>query len=397
VVCIIATGLAVYLFGGIAPAQIQAWLKSFGTRGPVSTLTITKGGTYSGNWQSINPNVPAVLIKTSQPVVIQNSRLQGRGNLIQADDGNVNVTVRNTKGYGLNPRVVGRTIGRFLAVYKPFKIVVEHCYMESTSGIYLNGDTSAPQSVKIRYNRARNIDGRKSDGNGGFSTEFNWAQFVQLDKVQHAPKIEIAWNEVINKPYKSRAEDNISIYLSSGTSSSPIQIHDNYIQGGYPTNPATDKYSGGGIMLGDGSATSVSNAAGFVRVYNNQVVSTTNYGIAIAAGHDNQFYNNRIISSGLLPDGTRIAAQNIGAYVWDTHGDRSKGTFYNNFAHNNTVGWVKAGGRNDWWFPDCASGKCMNNTNLPDPITLDTEKAEYQTWVNKVATNNVTIGAKFAY
>jgi hypothetical protein len=361
-----------------------------------SPITITKGGTYSGNWQSLNPNVPAVKITTTDPVVIQNSRLQGRGDLVQSVVDSVNVTVRNTYGYGLNPNVNGQSPGRFLTLYKPTNVVVENCYMESTSGIYLNGDTSA-SSVKIRYNRAHNIDGRKSDGNGGFSSDFNWAQFVQLNKVQNSPGIEIAWNEVINEPYKSRVEENINVFLSSGTSSSPIQIHDNYIQGGYPANPATDGYGGGGMMLGDGSATDVSNAAGFVQAYNNQIVSTTNQGITIAAGHDIQFYNNRIISSGLLPDGTPIAAENIGADIMDFYGDSSKGTFYNNFAHDNAIGWAKAGGRNDSAFPDCASGKCTNNTKVPDPINLDTEKAEFQTWQNKLSSNNITIAPNFSY
>ncbi len=366
-----------------------------------SPITITKGGTYSGNWQSLEANVPAVTIKTSEPVIIENSRLRGRGDLIKAPNtvGNINLTVRNTRGIGLNPNVLGQIPGRFVAVDMFKNIVVENCFINGTSGIYLygyQGDRSVNQSIKIRYNKVRNIDGRKSDGNGGFIAEHGWSQFVQLNQVRNVAGVELAWNEVINEPYKSRVEDNISLYLSSGTSSSPILIHDNYIKGGYPANPAKDPYSGGGIMLGDGSSTNSSEAVAFVRAYNNQVINTTNYGIAIAAGHDNQFYNNRIISSGSLPDGTRPSAQNVGVYVWDINNDISKGTFYNNFARDNKIGWVKAdGGRNDMWFPNCASGKCTNNTTLSNPITLDTENAEFQTWQNKVASKGVKIGSNF--
>lgn len=360
-----------------------------------SPITITKGGTYRGNWQSLNANVAAVTIKTSEPVIIENSKVRGRGHLIQIFKGSTNVTVRNTYGYGLNPKVVGRIPGRFLDIDMPVNIVVENCYMQSTSGISLyNG--SANQSVKIRYNRVRNIDGRKSDGKDGFIAEFDWSQFVQLNQMRHVRGVEIAWNEVINEPYKSRVEDNISIYRSSGTSSSPILIHNNYIQGGYPANPARDEYSGGGIMLGDGSSSTISDAVGFVWAYNNHVVSTTNYGIAISAGHNNKFYNNRIISSGLLPNGTRLAAQNVGSYIWDINGDIFKGTFHNNFAHDNTIGWFGPNGaRNDMWLPGCESGKCKNNKSLPNPISRHTEEAEFQIWLKKVASNKVVIGPNF--
>ena len=69
-------------------------------------------------------------------------------------------------------------------------------------------------------------------------------QFLQIEKVQNVPGIEIGWNQVINEPGKSRVEDNISIYESSGTSGSPILIHDNYINGAYTISLAR-RYSDG--------------------------------------------------------------------------------------------------------------------------------------------------------
>ena len=361
-----------------------------------SPITITNGGTYSGNWQSLDPNVPAVSIQTTQPVTIENSNLQGRGHLIQAVQGGANLTVRNTYGYGLNPNVYGQPAGRFLQTNAAAKVVVEHCYMQSTSGIGLfsyQGDYSTSQSIRIRYNRAHNIDGRKSDGNGGFIDDFERVQFAQLEGIKHVPAMEIAWNEVINEPYNSRVEDNINICASSGTAASPLRIHNNYIKGGYPGNAAQDSYSGGGIMVADCETTTVEDSASFVKAYSNQVLNTTNYGIGIADGHDNQFYDNRIFSSGILPDGTHPAAQFVGAYVADINGAIPKGTFFNNFEYNNTIGWVRAdGSRQDTWLPDCASGKCTNNIALPNPITVDTENGEYQIWLNKLASQKVTIG-----
>ena len=60
---------------------------------------------------------------------------------------------------------------------------------------------------------------------------FEYAQFVQFDKVRHVSGIEIGWNSVVDDPGQSRAEDVISMYKSSGTANSPIRIHDNYIDG----------------------------------------------------------------------------------------------------------------------------------------------------------------------
>ncbi|MFC4456243.1 NPCBM/NEW2 domain-containing protein, partial [Deinococcus sonorensis] len=58
-------------------------------------LVITKGGTYTGNWQSNDPSVPVITIKTSEPVIIENSTLRGRGNLVAGFRNRV--TLRNNK------------------------------------------------------------------------------------------------------------------------------------------------------------------------------------------------------------------------------------------------------------------------------------------------------------
>jgi hypothetical protein len=375
-----------------------------GFRPPV---VIDEGGTYSGKWQSHDPDVPAVLIDTSEPVTIEDSLIRSRGHLIVAPDG-ADVTVRNSSGYGLNPNVKGKVPGRFLVADQFKRAILENNYLEGTSGIYLHdyeGDGTEDQSVKILRNRAKNIDGRHSDGTGGFSeTGYEPAQFVQLDKVRDLQGVELAWNEIINEPGESRVEDNISIYLSSGTSNSPILIHDNYVKGAYPFDPAEDSYSGGGIMLGDGSANSPESAAAFVRAYRNQIVSTTVYGIAIAAGHDNEFYDNRAVSSGRLKDGSWINAQNVGAYVWDINGDTTKvpPTYYGNIARDNKLGWAAKSPegeivRNDWWFPNCArapdgASLCTGNQSLPGPITREVEAAEHSHWEDKLVAADVTVG-----
>src|SRR6185295_9902382 len=120
-----------------------------------------------------------------------------------------------------------------------------------------------------------------------------------------------------------------------GTETSPILIHDNYIQGAYPADPANDDtFTGGGIMLSDGFTGSSSTITGNVSAFNNIIISTANYGIAISSGHNNTAYNNTVISSGLLPSGQKIASENVGIYVWNSGGDPN---WANNLEYGNTI------------------------------------------------------------
>src|SRR5436309_9547809 len=74
-------------------------------------IVITKGGTYTGTWESASRLVPAVTIATSAPVTIINSTVRGPGNLIINTADHVNVTIKNTKAYGVNPNVFGKAKG----------------------------------------------------------------------------------------------------------------------------------------------------------------------------------------------------------------------------------------------------------------------------------------------
>ncbi len=369
-----------------------------------SPIVITKGGTYTGNWQSNDPNTPAVTISTTEPVIIQSCRVRSKGELFRTVVGNNKLTIRNCYAVALNPDQAAVPPGYFLIDEWPDSLVIQNNYIEGTSGIQVSnyGDDfpTNGQSIKITNNRVKNIDGRKSDGHGGFSqTDYSLRHFVILDKVHGIPGIDIGWNEIINEPRKSRTEDVINMYLSSGTSSSPIQIHDNYIQGAYPTRPESDGYAGGGIMVGDGNTSDSKQASAYIKAENNQVISTTNYGIAIAAGHDLQFSNNRIVSSGRLVDGTFIAAQNIAFYVWNAY--RSS-VWSNNYETNNLAGWVRnaTGTRNDWWLPGCESDSsgplCRGNVAWPGTITAQTEAAEFTSWQGKIQAAKTTIGPDFS-
>ncbi|HZL37232.1 MAG TPA: hypothetical protein VFC78_18070 [Tepidisphaeraceae bacterium] len=421
-VLIIALACAVALFVLVHhPASSQALPEP--TASPkAGPLVISRGGVYHGTWVSGDPDIPAVLVKTTEPVTLEGCTLRGRGDLIATGVDHANITIRNTRGTGVNPGVAGRTPGRFFTGESCDAVVIENNDLTHTAGIYFlsyGGDFKPPHTFKVLRNRARNMDGRKSDGHGGwldFNTRtpraggpaengFVEVQFVALDKVRHVPGIEIAWNEVINDPGESRVEDNINIYLSSGTVKNPIQIHDNFIRGAYTIDPAKSdihdsrfdydwQFSGGGILLGDGNPDSPENAPAFVEAYDNQVIDTSNYGIAIEVGHDSVFHDNRILSAGLLPDGRPIAAQNVGAGIWDGHhgADRSPPTFFNNSGRGNIIGWVKGKGRNDWWTPDAKAWKA--NRRWPGQVTPEAQEAEWVRWNEKVRKRRLVLGSR---
>jgi Ricin-type beta-trefoil lectin domain/Bacterial Ig-like domain (group 2) len=389
--------------GQTATASISSSMGNIQWSGP---LTITQGGTYSGNWKSTNPQTPAVSIATTEPVLIQNSYITGPNDLISDPVHGNNVTVKNVIGIGVNPNVKGQANGIFVDAQNPSLLDVENCYFENVEyGVWIRGyggNYNGTQTVTIVNNRGRNIVGTQSDGNGGTlpgETNWSWAHAIQLSTMPSVPGITIAWNEIINYPYQSLVNENFSMYDAGGTSSSPALTHDNYIQGAYPYNPVSDTYNGGGITTDGSGSDTVQSAAAFNNFYNNQVVGTVGMGIEIGSGHDNAAYNNRVVSSGLLPDGTHIPAQNVGLSLYDVYGNIQNGSMYNNYMYDNTSGWMCwalrcawDGFRNDAYFPQNNGDYATNPSITANPITLQMEAAEYTTWQTKLSTNGVVVG-----
>ncbi len=406
--------------GSAVAAALLPAVSSCGTPAAAGgPLAITRGGTYSGAWASDDPAVAAVTVRTDEPVVVEHATVRGRGTLFAVVAEHADVTVRDTTGVGLNPGVAGRPTGRFLTAEAFDRVVVEHCAMDRTAGVYLLGGRPGA-TVRIWANRATDVDGRLSDGRGGWlpfndrtskhdgHVEHGYAvvQFLQLDKCRGVAGMDVGWNEVVNEPGASRVEDNVSVYESGGTAARPLLIHDNYVQGAYTVDPARHDgqdadwaygwgYSGGGLMLGDGPAATVGTAASHVRATGNVVVGTSNYGIAVSAGHDIELDGNRVVSAGLLADGRRVAAQNVGVYLWDA-GRRGRAaaaaaTFFANGGTGNVIGWASAtGGRNDSWTPDAAVW--ADTVHLPGPVTRAAEAAEHAGWAKRAAAAGVGVG-----
>jgi hypothetical protein len=370
-------------------------------------IVISEGGTYSGNWQSTDARTPAVTVTTTAPVVIENAHIRSVGSLIKTTIAGSNLTVRNSLGVAANAAVKGQPNGVFLEVSSPTKLDVENNYIENARGGVIvhgySGNRDGEQTIVIRSNRARNLNGLLSDGNGGYlpgeGANRSAARFIQLDSVQSVPGIDVGWNEVINYPGRSLVEDNIDVYRSGGTPNRPLEIHDTYIQGAYPYRAAQDAYTGGGIKTDAKAGDNAQEVPAFNSIHDNQVVGTVNYGIEFTAGHDNVAANNRVVSSGLLADGTRIAAQHVGMANSDATG--AHGSMYNNTMHDNLIGWTcwsascaAEGYRKDQYFP-ASPADYSTNAVLATGQILDMENSEYQVWVNKMATAGVAVGPSF--
>ena len=384
VVLVGVVALAGWVFGAALPGH---WPADNGDR----TLVVRRGGTYSGSYRSSDSLVPCISIETSEPVTLRGCVLTGAGNLIHANAGNAQLTVVNCRGLGLLPSRDQTRRGRFLEVSEARSVRVEHNYFEQTTGIsvYLwSGDGTPGQTLTVRYNQCRNLDGRLRDGGEAFSN------FLGLNGVSGLANIEVAWNEVINEPDKSLVADNINFYNSGGTRRSPVRLHDNYIKGAYPY-PATDsKYAGSGITL-DGGGRAALTATAYVEGYQNQVVSTCNAAMNIAAGHDNHFHHNRMVACGRQADGTKLPANWAATAIWNAY-EQPSDVFYNNRISQNVIGYVRWGGSRPFsdrqdLSPDACT-PCTATTHLPNPITLQTEQAEWVRWQQKLLQQHLWVG-----
>src|SRR5271165_4661239 len=376
-------------------------------------IQIGQGGTYSGNWQSTDPSVPAVLIYTSDPVTIINSRLKGPGDLILSGTGS-KLTVQQSCFVGTNPNVTGLGKGSPIHTYKAASVQVENCDFESGGyqGIWVQeytGDYTLDNTITILNNRIHNVDGRLSDGNGGWLETIasqNAAQYshgINLSNVLGVPGIEIAWNQIITEAYNGGVGDSINIYNGSGTAGSPAQIHDNYIQGGYdsvPTNGSNLPYYGSGFTTDGSYTTDPSQATAYLKIHDMQAVNVSNAGISIAVGHDLEMYNNRVISTGQLADGTNISTTfSVGMPYWNYIND-PPGVFGNNSVHDNLSGLRRQRNgsweRFDYWFalpPTIAYNNVDFSPNDPSHPTPADEANELSLWNQKLIANGVMIGS----
>lgn len=355
-------------------------------------IIIRSGGKYTGNYKSLDSQVPAIAIYTTEPVEITGCTVASAGNLIECVQG-TRLNIHHNSFYGLEPPA-GQQWGRVINNFRPRSLVFENNFVEHTGGMLLDHFDTATTAITIRYNIIRNTDKRKGDLTGG--EERSVIQFNTVPKLVG----EISWNQFENLPNRSFLLHNINLYNSGGTSGSPYMIHDNYIKGAYPFPLNANYFVGSGVTIdGDSASNTMESMSQFIEAYNNQVISTCNAGMNIAAGHDIRFYNNTIISSGKYSNGASSDRFWSGCCLWNAF-RVPQANFINNSIKGNTIGYVSTDRvwsspvRQDWVVVpnNPLSVAPTDNTPLPNPITLETEKAELVKWTAKITSNNIALG-----
>jgi parallel beta-helix repeat protein len=190
-------------------------------------------------------------------------------------------------------------------------ITVRDCTMEYVeSGVVAD----VGKSIQVIYNDIKNVQGPMPRG-----------QLVQFGNICGAGS-SISYNVGENILGQSNPEDAISLYMSNGTSASPIQVVGNKIRGGGPST------SGGGIMSGDMGGS-------YVDVKDNILVNPGQYGLTVSSGNDINISNNKIFSA-------QSSCSNIGLSAYKQYNIST----YNITISNNAVNFTnKDGGLNDMW------------------------------------------------
>ena len=316
-----------------------------------SPFIISQGGWYSGTWSNTDPYNTAVLITTTQPVIIANSVISSRGDGIDSGVSKTNVTVYDTYFVMQNPLVAGKTKGTCLNISDPAYLAVFWNQAESPFGfvdVWGNNQAITTSTIAIWGNRIRNIDGRPSAGASGeylLSTKMNgdicvngYAHVITLAFVHGDPNMTISWNEIINTPGQSAPSDQIDIYNSSGTQTSPLRIIDNYIQGVFPDDVnAVQLYAGGVVLDGDGTADPLL-CTSFVQVHDNQFVGTEGGAVTMWRGYSEEAFNNRVVAAGLQPDGQFYHFPNCGLQIFN--GNPNTNWYLSFSIHDNVVGFM---------------------------------------------------------
>lgn len=345
------------------------------------------------NIRSTDSSVPAIQVWNGASVEISGCIIVSCGDMINATGGAI-LNIHNNSLYGDVP-TNGAQYGRALNCYHPKSLTFYNNTVEHSGGILIDHTDGVEVPVTIYNNIIRNTDKRDAAGNSKDHRAGILFNTVPLLSGY------IAFNQFVNEMNLSHVEDNINLYNSGGTQLKPFLIHDNYIFGAYPYPLISDSYTGSGITMdGDPGTNQLNNMTQWVNIYNNQIVSTCNACMNIAAGHDIHSYNNTYLSSGMYPDGTVSQRFWGGCCIWDA--SNVGANFVNNSQKNNVIGYARPDvnvpykGRQDWVVVDSNlfSIKAGDNTSLPDaPITLDMENAELTKWNNKLISNGITIGA----
>jgi hypothetical protein len=340
--------------------------------GPV---TITAGGTYSGTYESLDPNTPAVTIATSQPVVLDGAVIRHTGNGVFARSTRANLTVRNSRFVALAP--TGGIVEQLdVYAYQPTAFVVEHNSFTNGHGVLAGGNNLLTSPFSVSFNDFVNIGRYNANSLIGA---------IHTDQVL-APGGTIRWNRVTNTYGQSLAEDSFGIYKTNGAAGNPIDISHNLVDGDYPYSGNGSGFTGCAFDLGDAGGS-------WLDGHDNTAVNFTNVGYGVQSGHDIQQRNSVAVYDGHagFSDSGPVVSSTFGdgATTWQ---NPSYTTSWNVTISGNLAGHLRYNGgrweRADYYLPVGDSGA---NTSL-GTVNGAAEQAAVDSFEASVVAASVHIG-----
>lgn len=366
------------------------------------TLSIAQQTTWNNAYIDKGGNHEDVLftgtvtVVTSQKVTFTRCTFRSSANginIYEPNGGDVEIT--NSKFEGQNPNRSGITQGKAIHAWVPNRLKVENNTGVGYRGIWIQ-QPKPGGSITVRYNHWTNIQGRKSNGNGGYLMQEDPnpenSQFIMITNV-NGSSVDVSWNYIKNEAFQSKVEDVLNFYECVGTAANPLKLSNNLVEGAYTYNPTGVKaYSGSGIQVEAGSR--------YVHINGNYLISASNSSLALSWATNCEVYDNKIVSSGYLPGTTQAICQNwrgmlIGNPFWQA------AQTINNKAYNNFVWFVEnqTDERCAPWGQVITQVVCLNNNDcknntVPSVLPTYADEQKYATeWWGKVAANNLKIGA----
>jgi hypothetical protein len=368
-------------------------------------VVITEGGYYSGVYTSDDPGTPAVSVATREKVVILNATIASVGDGIsnQGRPG-TDIVLWNCALIARNPGIAGYHKGRAVFDWMPGNLTVAYCTFEGWwMAVWAqNGSNPGPSvaAITIENNLVQQIDGRESDGKGGYlpsnwttgSTDNdNYSGGLFIAGFQSDPNILIAWNAFVSSP-PAAPGGAIGIYGSSGTSINPIRVELNLINGTFPGSLGQCLNTGICGVDTDLNSPYAGYEPAWVAFDANTVVNCAWIGMGLFYGPNNELSGDTIICSGQYGNGQWYSFGGYGAVIG---GANTAGCSITNCVIGANDPVTKA--RNDVGYLGPVVQSSVTVTGVTSPhdglITQQDEAAAAAVWWQSAASNNQQIGA----
>ena len=318
---------------GVQPARVWTEWES---------VALLPSGTYTGlnirmrtHQGYAGERKGAISLERRAKVIILSSRIASVQHAIHGFENEI--VVRDTRMWALYPGGTGRAPGKAINAEGGKHLDVQFSFDEgflTTEMKNYTGNFTLTNTYVAKHNVTRNVEGRKTDGKGGYQipagdgndSTFVRAQAYLFNGIVDVPGVDIGFNHVHNEVEFSRVEDNINTFRSSGTAASKLRIHHNLIMGAYPAtpfNPASTYYTGGGIIAGDVNS-------GHVLIEENLVGGCSNYSYGLVGGNDSNIPSGKAIRSPRAWNGKLLIPTNLNGLQYYDYNKAGASVFKSN-------------------------------------------------------------------